>query len=126
MKGGFPGLSVRVKRPNVHYAFAFCPGLLNEVETHDLAGRVVGMASPERGASRMGGGEKKSGSSFRGVGAAAALSAQLILSIMVGFLVGRWMDGVFHTAPWLTVIGVLLGIVAGFIGLFHLSRVFFK
>lgn len=67
--------------------------------------------------------DKKSGSAVRGVGVAAALSAQLILSIFVGFLLGHWLDGVFHTGPWLTIIGVLVGIVAGFVGLFRLSRV---
>ncbi len=74
----------------------------------------------------MDGGDKKAGSSFRGVGVAAALSAQLILSIVLGFLLGRWVDGLFHTAPWFTITGVLLGIVAGFMGLFHLSKVLFK
>jgi ATP synthase protein I len=71
----------------------------------------------------MGEPDKRKGSAFRGVGVAAALSAQLILSIVVGFLLGHWLDGVFHTVPWLTIAGVLLGIIAGFVGLFRLSQV---
>jgi F0F1-type ATP synthase assembly protein I len=69
---------------------------------------------------------QKSGSAFRGVGVAAALGAQLILAIVLGFLLGHWLDGVFHIAPWLTIAGVILGIVAGFMGLFHLSKVLMK
>ena len=74
----------------------------------------------------MGEPDKQSGSAFRGVGVAAALSAQLIVAIVLGFLLGHWLDGVFHTTPWLTIVGVLAGIVAGFVGLFHLSRVLSK
>lgn len=66
------------------------------------------------------------GSAFRGVGVALALSVQLILAIVLGFLLGHWLDGLLHTTPWLTVVGVLLGIVAGFVGLFKLSRVLSK
>lgn len=71
----------------------------------------------------MGGPEKKSGSGVRGVGVAVALSAQLVLAIVLGFLLGHWLDHVFHTSPWLTIVGVLVGIGAGFLGLFRLSRV---
>jgi ATP synthase protein I len=70
--------------------------------------------------------DNKRGSAFRGVGVAAALSAQLIVSVVLGFLLGRWLDGMFHTGPWLTIVGVLVGIVAGFVGLFQLSRVLSK
>lgn len=70
--------------------------------------------------------DHRRGSAFRGVGIAAVLSAQLAFSIVAGFLLGHWLDGVFRTAPWLTIVGVLLGIVAGFIGLFRLSRVLSK
>jgi ATP synthase protein I len=70
--------------------------------------------------------DKKTGSAFRGVGVAVALSAQLLVSILLGFLLGRWLDGVFHTGPWLTIVGAIVGIVAGFVGLFRLSRVLSK
>ncbi|MCY0879200.1 MAG: AtpZ/AtpI family protein [Firmicutes bacterium] len=66
---------------------------------------------------------QKERSAFRGVGVAAALAAQLVIAIVVGYAIGHWLDGKLHTAPWLTIIGVLMGIVAGFVGLFQLSRV---
>ncbi len=71
----------------------------------------------------MEGPEKKSGSGVRAVGVAVALSAQLVFAIVMGFLLGRWLDNVLHTGPWLTIVGVLVGIGAGFLGLFRLSRV---
>ncbi|NMP21011.1 AtpZ/AtpI family protein [Sulfobacillus sp. DSM 109850] len=57
------------------------------------------------------------------MGMAAAMATQLVLAIVLGFLLGHWMDGLLHTSPWLTIVGVLAGIVAGFVGLFHLSKV---
>lgn len=74
----------------------------------------------------MGEPSNRNGSASRGVGVAAALATQLILSILVGFLLGHWLDGLLHTTPWLTIAGVLVGIVAGFWGLFHLSRMLLK
>lgn len=61
-------------------------------------------------------------SAIGGVGLAALMAGQLIAFIVVGFLLGHWLDGVFGTAPWLTVIGVLVGIIAGFVGLFRLPK----
>ncbi len=57
---------------------------------------------------------------------AAAMAAQLVLAIILGFLLGHWLDGLLHTTPWLAIFGVLIGIVAGFMGLFHLSKVMSK
>lgn len=75
------------------------------------------MASPDQGEKR---------SAWRGVGAGAILAVQLIVAVVLGFLVGRSLDHLLHTTPWLTIIGVLVGIVAGFIGIFRLSRVLLK
>lgn len=38
----------------------------------------------------------------------------LVLSILFGFLGGRWLDGKLGTNGWLTVIGFGFGVVAGF------------
>jgi F0F1-type ATP synthase assembly protein I len=35
-------------------------------------------------------------------------------------LVGYWLDGKFHTKPWLFVVGALLGITGGFISFFRI------
>jgi hypothetical protein len=35
-------------------------------------------------------------------------------AITIGFAGGNWLDRRFHTAPWLMLLGVLLGIAASF------------
>ncbi len=40
---------------------------------------------------------------------------------VLGWLGGHWLDGRFHTAPWIAMAGLLLGIVAGFRELVRLS-----
>jgi ATP synthase protein I len=53
---------------------------------------------------------------------AAALSAvglALVLSTVLGLWGGRVLDGWLGTSPWLTLVGLLLGIAAGFVNLFR-------
>jgi len=42
------------------------------------------------------------------------LGLQLALSVVALFFLGRWLDSELSTAPWLMIIGLLLGAVAGF------------
>lgn len=44
------------------------------------------------------------------------------ISIGVGFGLGRWLDGLFGTRPWLTVVCTLCGIAAAFLHLFRAGR----
>ncbi len=41
---------------------------------------------------------------------------QLVAAILLPALLGWWLDGKFHTKPWLMLAGALLGIAAGLIG----------
>ncbi len=34
---------------------------------------------------------------------------EVLLSVLFGFLIGRWLDGKFGTAPYITVVGFLFG-----------------
>jgi ATP synthase protein I len=43
---------------------------------------------------------------------------QFPICIVLGYLWGRWMDGLFGTAPYLMVIFSIFGIIAGFRNLF--------
>ena len=36
------------------------------------------------------------------------------VAICIGYFFGRWLDGRWHTAPWLSLVGLLIGIAAGF------------
>lgn len=62
----------------------------------------------------------------RGVGVALMLSFQLTVSVLLGYLLGHWLDGLTNDGPWLSVTGVLIGVGAGFFGIYHLSRVLMK
>jgi ATP synthase protein I len=43
----------------------------------------------------------------------------LVSCIVLGYLLGHWLDGKWGTDPWLGVVGVVLGSLAGFLELFR-------
>ena len=47
------------------------------------------------------------------------LGLQLAISVVVCFFLGRWLDSVFDTTPWLMIAGLALGITGGFISFFR-------
>jgi F0F1-type ATP synthase assembly protein I len=47
------------------------------------------------------------------------IGMQLAIAVVGFFFLGRWLDDVFGTAPWLMIIGLLLGTVGGFISFFR-------
>ena len=51
-----------------------------------------------------------------------ALGIELAISIVIGLLAGRWLDGKLSTAPWLTLVGLILGAIAGFRSLYITAR----
>lgn len=54
---------------------------------------------------------------------ASSVGIQLVLSTFAGFAIGYVLDKkVFRTFPWLTVIFLILGIVAGFHELLRVAR----
>jgi ATP synthase protein I len=42
----------------------------------------------------------------------SSIGLQVALSILIGYFFGSYLDGKFHTEPWLTVIFFLLGVAA--------------
>lgn len=48
------------------------------------------------------------------VGLASTLGLTIVIATFIGLAVGLWLDRVFNTSPWLTVIFLILGIIAGF------------
>lgn len=50
---------------------------------------------------------------YREIGPYLGLGLQLAVTIVVFFLVGRWLDGVFETSPILMVVGGFIGAAAG-------------
>jgi F0F1-type ATP synthase assembly protein I len=51
-----------------------------------------------------------------------AIGIELALSTVIGILGGRWLDSKLSTAPWLTILGLILGVVAGFRSLIRAAR----
>ncbi|HEX5042198.1 MAG TPA: AtpZ/AtpI family protein [Candidatus Polarisedimenticolaceae bacterium] len=47
------------------------------------------------------------------------LGFELVVPIVLGLLLGLWLDGRWGTRPWLAVTGVVLGIAAGFYNFFR-------
>jgi F0F1-type ATP synthase assembly protein I len=53
------------------------------------------------------------GSALRSAGLLLAIPTLLIVSPMVGFFLGGWLDRRFATSPWLGILGLVLGFAAG-------------
>ena len=41
------------------------------------------------------------------------LGLQLAITVVVFFFIGRWLDGIFGTDPWLMLAGLALGVTGG-------------
>jgi ATP synthase protein I len=47
------------------------------------------------------------------------IGMQLAFAVVGFFFLGRWLDNVFDTAPWLMILGLVLGTTGGFISFFR-------
>ncbi len=52
---------------------------------------------------------------------ASIVGIQFPVAMALGYFWGKWMDGLFGTEPWLTIIFSILGIIAGFVNLFRIT-----
>lgn len=52
----------------------------------------------------------------------ASVGIEFSISTLVGLLGGRWLDGKLGTAPWLMIVGLLLGVTAGMRSLIRAAR----
>ncbi|MDI6827568.1 MAG: AtpZ/AtpI family protein [Armatimonadota bacterium] len=57
---------------------------------------------------------------MRGVGLAWSAGLVLVISTVIGLLIGRWLDHKFDTEPWLMLAFTVLGVVAGFVEMFKM------
>jgi ATP synthase protein I len=58
-------------------------------------------------------------SAFRALGELSAVGLTLVVATVIGLAGGYYLDGWLGTSPWLTLIGLLFGIAAGFVNLFR-------
>ncbi len=52
----------------------------------------------------------------------SSLGLEMGVSIVIGLLLGLWLDKVFGTKPWLTILFLLFGMAAGFKNVFQLMK----
>lgn len=52
----------------------------------------------------------------------SAIGIEFAFGIVLGYLAGDWLDQRYHTAPYLTLVMLLLGIAAGFISLIRMTQ----
>ena len=50
------------------------------------------------------------------------IGLNFVFSTFIGLGMGYWLDRVFKTSPWLTLIFLFIGIVAGFLELFRMAK----
>ncbi len=53
---------------------------------------------------------------------AGTVGIQLVTSTFVGLAIGYFLDKLFGTKPWLTIIFLVFGIATGFIDLFRFAK----
>jgi len=51
---------------------------------------------------------------IRQAGLASTLGLSVALAIFIGFGLGYWLDSRFGTSPWLTLLFLVMGVIAGF------------
>lgn len=66
--------------------------------------------------------EEKDRKLVRMLGALSTVGITLVVSTVIGYFLGHYLDGRFNTTPWLTLVFLLLGIAAGFKNLFDQTR----
>ena len=66
--------------------------------------------------------EEKDRKVWRLIGALSTVGITLVAALVIGFYLGFKLDEHFGTSPWLTVIFLILGIIAGFKNLVTMSR----
>ncbi len=53
---------------------------------------------------------------------AISIGIELVVSVIIGLVAGSWLDRRFGTAPWLTLLGIVVGSAAGFRSLLRYTK----
>ena len=56
----------------------------------------------------------------------ASIGIQFGLSVIIGVLAGKWLDGYFGTFPWLLTLGIVFGFAAGIRAMIREINLFYK
>jgi ATP synthase protein I len=52
---------------------------------------------------------------------AYVIGIQFPIAILIGYFLGRWLDSLFGTRPWLMLVFSLFGIAAGFVNMIRMT-----
>lgn len=66
--------------------------------------------------------KKKTSGGLQSIGYITQMGVNMAVTIMVGVFVGRFLDGIFDTSPWLLLICSLLGVGAAIKNVFDMSK----
>ena len=66
--------------------------------------------------------EKEDKGLFRELWRASTVGLNLVAATFVGLAIGWFLDKLFGTRPWLTIIFLILGIIAGFRELIRMAK----
>lgn len=53
---------------------------------------------------------------------ASTVGLQVVIAIFIGLAIGVWLDARFGTSPWLTLIFMMFGVVAGFLNFYRFVK----
>jgi len=53
---------------------------------------------------------------------ASSMGIAMVMATVIGLVLGLWLDGLFDTNPWLTLIFLGIGIVAGFRNIYIMGK----
>lgn len=59
---------------------------------------------------------------WRAAGEYLFVGTALVAALVLGYLLGSWIDGKLGSSPWGMLIGVLLGVAAGFVNLWRIVK----
>jgi len=64
---------------------------------------------------------RRAAGSLRRIADASSLGLAFPIAIAIGYLWGRWLDRVFGTYPWLTIVFSVFGVAGGFLNAFRVA-----
>ena len=63
---------------------------------------------------------------LRALGSLGGLGFTFAIPTVLGTILGQYLRGLFHTGPWLTLFGLLLGLIVGIVGVIGLLQTVLK
>ena len=64
---------------------------------------------------------RRTAASVRRIADASSIGLAFPIALAIGYFCGRWLDRLFGTAPWLTVVFSIFGIAGGFLNAFRIA-----